>query len=126
MTTNLFRLGEFALSSGRPSRLKIDCDALGDDDIEALALLVRHLVGPFSSVEGVPRGGVRLAEALRMYEIDGPHLIVDDVLTTGAGMVRAAKACGKPAFVGAVIFARGPCPAWVEPVFRLHPELEGR
>jgi len=60
---NLFQLGDFTLNSGAKSVWKIDCDALSDGDIAALARMVQILVGPFHSVEGIPRGGLRLAES---------------------------------------------------------------
>lgn len=128
---NLFTLGNFILSSGRRSDWKIDCDALTDEDIEALARMIREIVNPFSSVEGIPRGGLRLAKALEQYathESDIPtHLIVDDVLTTGNSL-REAKILFQQynpssPVVGAVIFARGPCPPWVSVLFQIAPKL---
>jgi len=68
----------------------------------------------FGAVEGVPSGGLRFAEALRQYQSAGPLLIADDVLTTGASM--ELHRAGRDA-LGVVIFARGPCPAWVAPKF---------
>jgi hypothetical protein len=64
---------------------------------------------------------LRIAE----IEVDArvwPHLIVDDVLTTGASMEAArAKLWPGSLPLGVVIFARGPCPDWVWPIFRLDP-----
>lgn len=122
---DLFQLGNFTLSSGAVSRWKIDCDALSDASIQTLAQMVRQMVGEFSSVEGVPRGGLRLAEALRSH-CSGtyfPHLIVDDVLTSGGSMNRAfdrvkSRVKKDRGVVGAVIFARGECPQWVKVVFQ--------
>jgi hypothetical protein len=71
----------------------------------------------------VPPGGLRLAETLRPFAFDGPHLIVDDVLTTGRSMERhldelkKARADPGPRYVGAVIFASGQCPFWVDALF---------
>jgi orotate phosphoribosyltransferase len=112
----LFRLGAFTLNSGRKSQFKIDCDFLTDDDWDALAWLVANRVPYFGSVEGVPRGGVKLASALLPYVTSGQTLITDDVITTGASMERrrAGRNC-----LGVVIFARGPVPAWVTPLFSL-------
>ncbi len=127
-TPNLFQLGNFTLSSGKTSRWKIECDALTDDDITTLAEMIRQMVGPFSSVEGVPTGGLRLAKALEPFiGLDGPHLIVDDVLTTGGSMVKTLHSYldKNPKFhwseypKGAVIFARGQCPHWVKSLFQL-------
>jgi hypothetical protein len=126
---NLFQLGDFTLNSGAKSKWKLECDALGDGDWRALAEMVRQLVGPFSGVEGVPRGGLKLAELLRPHAgLAGPHLLVDDVLTSGGSMARAATewnrnhprdcfANGKIA--GAVVFARGQCPHWIKAVFQM-------
>jgi hypothetical protein len=128
---DLFQLGDFTLNSGAKSRWKLECDALTPGDIEALAEMVRQMVGAFSSVEGVPRGGLRLAEALKPFAgISGPHLIVDDVLTTGGSMERTRDAywlrkygpgsavkVGDP--VGTVIFARGQRLPWVSALFQM-------
>lgn len=131
---SLFQLGDFTLNSGAKSAWKLECDALTDDDIEALALMVRQIVGPFQSVEGVPRGGLRLAKALEPHwawlgagqSWRSRHLIVDDVLTTGGSMERAKAAHsgqGRGEILGAVIFARGPCPEWIKPVFQMPEHL---
>lgn len=120
---NLFQLGNFTLASGVASPWKIDCDALTDEDIRTLAEMIRQMVGLFSSVEGVPRGGLRLAEALNPFCDIGygsRHLIVDDVLTSGGSMERALQDCLSHApKVGAVIFARGECPSWIYPLFQM-------
>lgn len=115
----LFRLQATTLHSGERSRWKIDCDALTDGDIATLADLIAERVGPFSAVEGVPNGGLRLAEALRRYQTSHrPLLIVDDVLTTGASL--EAQRAGREA-IGAVIFARREPPSWVSALFQMPP-----
>lgn len=68
----------------------------------------------------MPRGGLRLAEALKLYVTEGALLIVDDVLTTGASMEEFRN--GREA-LGAVIFARGHCPSWVVPLFQMDAEF---
>jgi hypothetical protein len=119
---DLFASGDFVLSSGARSDFKIDCDALSDGSIYTFALLIRKLVGPFSTVEGVPSGGNRIAAALAPHAAGGPgaHLIADDVLTSGGSLVRARDAwlSASPGrspnhCKGAVMFARGPLPNWV-------------
>ena len=132
----MFQLGDFTLSSGARSKWKIECDAWTDEDVCALAQMIRQLVGPFSSVEGVPRGGLRLAEALKPFSslgADAPILIVDDVLTTGKSLEKAKAAYlgsipeggmlyerrGSHMLVGAVVFARGQCPSWIKAVFQM-------
>lgn len=112
---NLFIKESFIAHSGVTLPWKIDCDALADKDIETLAYIVARKVS-FGSVYGIPRGGERLAKALVAYISNGPHLIVDDVLTTG-GSMEAAKT--NESDIGVVIFARGVLvPSWVKPIFR--------
>lgn len=118
--TNLLVPGEFTSHSGLKLPFKIDCDALTDDDIAVCAQLIHDLVPPFSRVEGVPNGGLRLARALQPYASDGPLLIVDDVWTTGVSMNHHRS--GRRAY-GAVIFARGLLPSWVSGLFTLHQSL---
>lgn len=139
---SLIQLGDFTLHSGAKSRFKLECDALTDDDWQALAYLVWQMVGRFGSVEGVPRGGLKLAAALEQYrcrDLDGsivvaaaiplPLLLVDDVLTTGRSMQRIYDSFDWPnapeglTAIGAVVFARGPCPPWVRAVFTLPERL---
>ena len=133
---NLFQLGDFKLHSGEKSSYKIECDALTNDDWKALASIVFKMVGLFSSVEGVPEGGLKLAKELSFFVSNtGPHLIVDDVLTTGASMEalwqkNLADSFYSPyrtidgkAIVGVVIFARGPCLPWIRPLFQIHERL---
>jgi hypothetical protein len=137
---SLFKRGDFTLHGGGRSAWKIDCDELTDGDIECLAYMIRQIAGQYIGVEGIPRGGLRLAEALAPYATqhdveDGPrpvHLLVDDVLTTGGSMRRcragreaAWRAAGdRGMFIfGVVIFARGPCPYWVCPLFQMPESL---
>ncbi len=83
----IFKSGHFRLHSGSLSKWKIDLDELSAEDLGTLAMLGARLVGPFGMVEGVPRGGKRLAEAMAPYCVpSGPLLVVDDVLTTGTSM----------------------------------------
>ena len=117
---NLFQFGDFTLNSGAKSSWKIECDALTDEDIAGLAEMISLAVGGFSDVIGVPRGGLKLAKALQKYKKSYyPTLIVDDVLTTGGSMERMKKSLGNFVFIGAVIFARGKCPAWITPLFQM-------
>lgn len=112
----LFKLETFISHSKEILRWKIECDALTTDDWKCLAWVTRARIGSFGSVEGVPAGGCYLANWLEPYITRGPLLIVDDVLTTGQSMEehRAQRAA-----IGAVIFARGPCPKWITPIFQL-------
>jgi len=111
---NLFVRGRFVAHSGGVLDWKIECDALTDADIECIAWVFSTKIGDFGSVEGIPRGGVRLAEAMRKYASKGPLLVADDVFTTGNSMEeqrnhRFAK--------GVVIFATSPTPYWIRPLF---------
>jgi hypothetical protein len=124
---SLFQLGDFTLHSGAKSKWKLECDALSDSDWKALAEMMAQMTGPFSSVEGISRGGLKLVEYLDRYKTEEPgqHLIVADVLTTGGSLVRARAAyLAEPdhwstRILGAVVFARGPCPPWVKTLFQM-------
>lgn len=124
--THLFQRGEFTLASGEVSDFKIECDALTPHDWDTLAWLLSQKVAPFSEVEGVPRGGVALAEALRGYCVsDGGLLVVDDVWTTGQSMLnfvsdwRQSRDRWLPLTMG-VVFARGSLPDDVVALFKLN------
>lgn len=111
---SLFRTEEFVAASGKILPWKVECDALKRGDWEWAAEEIARRVR-YSAVEGVPRGGLKLARELENY-VDWqsnspfPLLIVDDVLTTGGSMER--QRAGRDA-IGFVVFARGPCPPWV-------------
>lgn len=109
----LFNIQPFVSHSGLKLDWKIDCDALGAEDLMALAKLISRRF-KFGSVLGIPTGGVGLAFALKPYITVGPRLIVDDVLTTGASMEEAHTL---PDDIGVVIFARGPHSDWITPIF---------
>lgn len=138
--TNLFQLGDFTLNSGKTSKWKIECDALDEKDWETLAYMIWQMIGVFNGVDGVPTGGLKLAKALEKYSCRDPknpdsivledinpipHLIVDDVLTTGNSIRKAgsewANKSGKPypIWIGAVVFARGNLPTNVYTLFQM-------
>lgn len=120
--SGLFQYGDFVLASGQQSRFKIECDYLLPSDIDFAAWAIRRIVGPFSSVEGVPQGGLRLADALCCYQCkEGPHLVVDDVWTTGGSILKVMES--HPRCKAAVIFARGPLSHGVKAVFQLNEGL---
>jgi len=120
------QLGNFTLHDGRHSTFKIECDGLTDADVATAASLLSRLLPLYSAVEGVPRGGLRLARALALLAGVGPGadeaplLICDDVWTTGRSV--EALGAGREANV-AVIFARGPTPPNVTALFTLDPRL---
>ena len=121
----LFNKGAYTLHSGGSSMFKIDCDALTDADLAAVAQELYVRLPAFSRVVGVPTGGLRLALALDRYVVPdaGRLLVVDDVLTTGASITAHRRvACLENTeliarTIGAAIFARGDWPAWVTPLF---------
>ena len=118
----------FCSHSGISLPWKIDADALTNDDLGALAKLVADRIG-FWRVVGIPRGGLRFAEALEPYVrwigSKPTVLIVDDVLTTGKSMENAKLQFGEYFNVtGVVIFARTVCPHWVQPIFSLAPWMQ--
>ena len=122
----LFCEGEFRLHSGGQSSWKIECDALSSAEVALLARLVAERAGPFGPVVGVPRGGVRLAHALRRYAAPGcaTVLLVDDVATTGRSLVEAdarLRAEGVSEVRSFVLFARGDVPPWVGRLFQVTP-----
>lgn len=119
---SLFQVGRFTLHSGAVTNWRINCEALGVEDYETLAYLVSKQ-WRFKWVTGIPRGGLELAKALQPYcRPDAEaHLLVDDVLTTGASMEEWRKRLGvQVPVMGSVIFARGPCPGWILPLFRCY------
>jgi len=113
----MFVLEDFKSHSGFILPFKIECDNLTYKDWECLAWIVSSMVGSFGSVEGVPRGGLLLANRLKDYITEGPLLIVDDVFTTGASMEQQRN---KRYAKGAVVFARTTPPDWIKSVFLLN------
>lgn len=120
----LFPSGMFTAHSGALLPWKIECDALTDEDLFTLAGVASRVLPEFNGVYGVPRGGVRFANAMlrhRTPSYAAPLLIVDDVLTTGRSMEAAkARLGGTERTLGLVMFARGTCPPWVRTLFALN------
>lgn len=117
---SLFQQGKFRLHSGRRSWFKIECAYLAPEDWVALAKLISDYLD-FKDVVGVPTGGLKLAEALKFYRKDArfrrlPTLLVDDVLTTGKSMDKMRQKI-EGDVIGVVVFARGPVPKWIFPIF---------
>lgn len=124
---SLFQNKNFLSHSGKKLDWKVECGNLYTDDWATIASLIADRI-IFSQCVGVPRGGLELAAELEQYEVYNSNilLIVDDVLTTGKSMEEArvhskkwAKTCNQK-ITGVVLFARGPCPDWVTPIFQLH------
>lgn len=123
MVCNLFMSKCFRSHSGISLDFKIECDALTDQDITTLAKIISKKY-KYKHVYGVPTGGIRLANELNKYcnEKHERILIVDDVLTTGKSMEESKKdytIITKTEIQGVVIFARGECPNWIDPIFKL-------
>lgn len=117
----LFETGDFTLHSGGKATWRINCDALTPGDWDTLALMAVERLPKFELVHGIPRGGMPFADALRKYqESGGALLIVDDVWTTGASMMKMWNTFTYPTgIVGCVVFARGPVGDWVTPLFQM-------
>lgn len=131
----LFQWGNFKLHSGEESWWRIDCDALSDSEIELFAKLIREKIGPFTEVicpdSHHGSAAPKLVRALYRYKSDwlpGRNifvpLLVDDVLTTGKSLEELKMSRMKiwphgAEPVGIVLFARGECPDWITPVFRM-------
>jgi hypothetical protein len=114
---SIFQKKSFLAHSGSRLEWRVECDALMDSDIETLAWIIARRT-TFSQVIGIPRGGIRLATALRRYTRDeGGILVVDDVLTSGASMMAMRERY--PQSRGVVLFDRsgqplpdGVCAVW--------------
>lgn len=131
---SLFKNGQFQASSGVSLPFKIDCDSLTDEDLETLAIQCRKMF-PAYKYYSVSRGGDRFFEHLNKMvysfgkDIERVHqYIVDDVWTTGKSVVDFAIQRGLFHDLGKgtrclVIFARGPYPGWVTPLFKLNSQL---
>lgn len=120
---------DFTRHSGGKADFKVEVDALTDGDIETFAYLI-HKKFRFREVYGVPRGGLRIAAALKLYhelDLSLPLLIVDDVGTTGTSMETHRRDQvyineeETEIFVGVVLFWVGDAapPDWIHPVFTL-------
>jgi hypothetical protein len=84
---DLFQKQKFTSHAGIPMEWKIEMDAISDKEWDCLAsMIMDYQKEPFSKVVGIPRGGVKLQNALQKYsewEQNHPWLVVDDVYTTG-------------------------------------------
>jgi orotate phosphoribosyltransferase len=118
----VFQMGNFTLNSGKKAKWKIECDTLTKEDWEGLAAIAVERIPAFSAVEGIPRGGIPFADALRPYATSGPLLIADDVFTTGGSIMRFRK--DRDA-IAVVAFARELCiHPWIHVLFQLSPFVE--
>lgn len=115
----------FRLSAGDLTSLLIDSNGMSDRSIEAAAATLAEMLPPFGMVEGVPRGGLRLARALKKHSHPGQYTVViaDDVYTTGKNMTPYLdlykRSMPKHYVCGAVLLGRGPLPENVTALLRL-------
>ncbi len=119
---SLFKTCTFTSAAGLDLQWKIECNALTDEDLMTIARVAGPLLC-FGSVEGVPNGGLRLAQALEPFITEGACggdlLIVDDVFTTGWSMEQHR---GGRRAQGLVLFARDAIPlrhSWIEAIWTL-------
>jgi hypoxanthine phosphoribosyltransferase len=84
----MFNHGDFVSAAGLNLKWKIECDDLSNKDIECIANIAGQKY-KFCDVVGVPRGGYKLATALKHYitPYSSTLLVVDDVWTTGGSMM---------------------------------------
>lgn len=130
---SLFKRKKFISHSGKSLDFKIECDMLKNSDWEAIAFII-HVKMRFQSVTGIPRGGLKLAKKLEQYTEVGnktlPHLIVDDVLTTGKSMEKMrdelvyVERKTQGGILGVVLFSRQSVEdedllGWVFPIFQI-------
>ena len=121
----LLQFGWFCSHSKFQLPWKIDCSAFSDGDWECIASIIRWKFA-FSKVIGIPRGGLKLQKLLEGYtELGYPTLIVDDASTANNSFIEARKDIEGPVF-GVVVFARGPVPNWVWPIFTVNDWAQSR
>ena len=110
---------------------KAQAEALTPESWDCLAMLAREKIPGDrmpSYICSIPTGGDPFAEAFRRLhgplDPQGPALVLDDCLTTGASMELGRENMRDLGYVddriiGIVAFARGDCPDWVKPIWRL-------
>lgn len=127
---DLFETGKFTLHSGAETFWRINAETLSAFDLRTLARMYAHYATGYQAVVSIPRGGNAFADALRSFQQPmapaQEHrrvLIADDVLTTGASMMRTRRTLldAQPGIevVGVVIFARGKIPGWITAIWKL-------
>ena len=115
---NLFIKEDFISHAGLPLTWKVECDALSENDYEALAKIVSEKI-VFREVKGIPRGGIPFEKALKKYSTKKPGdplLIADDVYTTGTSM----REVYEEGAIGIVVFARNKIPDdWIKAIWQM-------
>ena len=133
----LFQDGDFTSHAGLPLAWKLECDAITDDEWRCIAKMVMdYQERPFFKAVGIPRGGLKFAEAMNEYasgDEKDPIMICDDVFTTGTSM-KEFIAENYPNWISGmgfrwVLFARTPCydhPHHVRALFTMPKPIEER
>lgn len=84
---DVFQQCNFKSHAGLDLTWKIECDNISDSEWDCFARMISEVESrQFSEVIGIPRGGIKLQNALSNYtsgHCADPILIVDDVWTTG-------------------------------------------
>ena len=115
---NLFIREDFISHAGLTLTWKVECDALTDNDYEALAKIVSEKLS-FRDVKGIPRGGIPFEKALKpdcTNDENDPLLIADDVYTTGTSM----REVYEEGAIGIVVFARNEITDdWIKAIWQL-------
>jgi len=115
---NLFIKEDFISHAGLPLTWKVECDALTENDYEALAKIVSEKI-EFRDVKGIPRGGIPFENALKQYSSlkdSDPLLICDDVYTTGTSM----REVYEDGAIGIVVFARNKISDdWIKAIWQI-------
>ena len=133
----LFQDGDFKSHAGLPLKWKLECDAITDDEWRCLAKMVMdYQERPFYKAVGIPRGGLKFAEAMNEYASgteEDSIMICDDVFTTGTSFKEFINENYPMWSAGQgfrwVVFARRPCyehPHHVRALFTMPNPIEER
>lgn len=116
MGTCLFQQGNFTSAAGLSLSWKIECEALTDGDWRTIAAVSVDRLPRFGKAIGIPRGGLKLAEAFNAFATPESTmvLVVDDVWTTGKSLTEFAEKHAGNMWFGFVAFARTKLPHRVD------------
>jgi len=134
---SLFQDGNFKSHAGLPLKWKLECDAITDDEWRCLAKIVmEYQERPFYKAVGIPRGGLKFAEAMNEYASGNEEdsiMVCDDVFTTGTSFKEFINENYPMWSAGQgfrwVVFARRPCyehPHHVRALFTMPNPIEER
>ena len=134
---SLFQDGNFKSHAGLPLKWKLECDAITDDEWRCLAKIVmEYQERPFYKAVGIPRGGLKFAEAMNKYASGNEEdsiMVCDDVFTTGTSFKEFINENYPMWSAGQgfrwVVFARRPCyehPHHVRALFTMPNPIEER